>query len=164
MIDAAYLTELLRKAHADDPWHGPSVADTLRDLTATQAAAHPIPGAHSIWELVLHLAAWQGEVTRRLEGNAPAMPDEGDWPPVGEMSEAAWQSALEHLDATFGRLLETLGRLTDADLDRSGGSLNDLNDRALGTASQQRTMVVGLLQHAAYHSGQVVMLRKALAG
>ncbi len=161
MIDAAYLTELLRKAHADDPWHGPSVADTLRELTAAQAAAHPIPGAHSIWELVLHLAAWQGEVTRRLEGNAPAMPEEGDFPDVGEISEAAWQSALEHLDATFGRLLETLGRLTDADLDRSGGSLTD---RALGTGAQLRTMVVGLLQHDAYHSGQVVMLRKALAG
>jgi len=160
MIDAAYLSELLRKAHADDPWHGPSVADTLRDLTAAQAAAHPIPGAHSIWELVLHLAAWQGEVTRRLKGNAPAMPEEGDWPLVGEISEAAWQSALEHLDATFARLLETLGRLTDADLDRSGGSL----DRALGTGAQLRTMVVGLLQHAAYHSGQIVMLRKALAG
>ncbi|HEX3527200.1 MAG TPA: DinB family protein [Thermoanaerobaculia bacterium] len=160
MIDAAYLTELLRKAHADEPWHGPSVADTLRDLTAAQAAARPIPGAHSIWELVLHLAAWQGEVTRRLQGNAPAMPDEGDWPAVGVVSEAAWQSALEHLDATFGRLLETLGGLTDADLDRSGGSL----DRALGTGAQLRTMAVGLLQHAAYHSGQVVMLRKALAG
>jgi len=161
MIDTVYLTELLRKAHADEPWHGPSVADTLHGLTAGQAAAHPVPGAHSIWELVLHLAAWQGEVTSRLEGNAPAMPEEGDWPEVGEPSEAGWQRALERLDATFARLLETLGRLTDADLDRSGGSLTD---RALGTGALHRTMVVGLLQHAAYHSGQIVLLRKALAG
>lgn len=109
--------------------------------------------------LVLHLAAWQGEATRRLEGNAPALPEEGDWPAVGEISETAWQSALERLDATHGRLLETLARLTDADLDRAGGSLSD---RALGTGVTYRTMVVGVLQHAAYHSGQIVVLRKAL--
>jgi uncharacterized damage-inducible protein DinB len=160
MIDSAYLSELLRKGHADEPWHGPSVLDTLRGVTAAEAAAHPIAGAHSIWELVLHLAAWQGQVTRRLEGNRPAMPDEGDWPEVGEVSEAAWQAARDRLDATQTRVRETLGRLSDADLDRTGGSLSD---RALGTGVLQRTMVIGLLQHAAYHSGQIVLLRKALA-
>jgi uncharacterized damage-inducible protein DinB len=159
MIDTAYLQELLRKAHADDPWHGPSTADTLKGVTAKQAAAHPLPGAHSIWELVLHLAAWQGEAIRRLEGNAPALPQEGDWPEVGEPSEAAWRQAREHLETAQARLLETLARLTDADLDRPGGSLSD---RALGTGVPYRTMVVGLLQHAAYHSGQIVLLRKAL--
>lgn len=159
MIDTAYLAGLLEKAHADDPWHGPSVADTLDGLTAEKAAAHPIPGAHSIWELVLHLAAWQGEATRRLAGHAPALPEEGDWPEVGERSEAAWQSALERLDAAHARLLETLAGLTDADLDRPGGSLSD---RALGTGVSYRTMVVGILQHAAYHSGQIMILRKAL--
>jgi uncharacterized damage-inducible protein DinB len=159
MIDSAYLRELLHKAHADDPWHGPSVTDTLQGVTAEQAAAHPVPGAHSIWELVLHLAAWQGEAVRRLEGNAPAMPQEGDWPAVGDPSETAWRQAREHLEAAQNRLLETLARLTDADLDRPGGSLSD---RALGTGVTYRTMVVGLLQHAAYHSGQIVILRKAL--
>jgi uncharacterized damage-inducible protein DinB len=159
MIDSTYLRELLHKAHADDPWHGPSTTDTLKGVTAEQAAAHPIPGAHSIWELVLHLAAWQGEAIRRLEGNAPALPEEGDWPAAGEPSEAAWRQAREHLEVTQARLLETLARLTDVDLDRPGGSISD---RALGTGVTHRTMVVGLLQHAAYHSGQIVLLRKAL--
>jgi uncharacterized damage-inducible protein DinB len=160
MIDATYLADLLHKAHFDHPWHGPSLIETLRGLTPAQAAAHPIPGAHSIWELVLHLAAWQGEVTRRLEGKAPALPDEGDWPAVGEVSEAAWLSALGRLGETLLPLKKTLGRLTDADLDRPTGSLS----RTLGTGSLHRTMVVGLLQHAAYHSGQIVLLRKALPG
>jgi len=160
MIDTGYLRELLRKSHADDPWHGSSVLDTLQGVTAAEAAAHPIPGAHSIWELVLHLAAWQGEATRRLGGNPPAMPEEGDWPAIGDGSDAAWKAALERLDATHARLLEALAKLSDADLDRAGGSLSD---RALGTGVLHRTMVIGLLQHAAYHSGQIVLLRKALA-
>jgi uncharacterized damage-inducible protein DinB len=159
MIDSAYLSDLLRKGHADEPWHGPSVLDTLRGVSAAQAAAHPVAGAHSIWEIVLHLAAWQGEVTRRLEGNAPAMPEGGDWPEVREVSEGAWQGACDRLDATQTRLRETLERLSDADLERTGGSFSD---RALGTGVLHRTMVIGVLQHAAYHSGQVVLLRKAL--
>jgi uncharacterized damage-inducible protein DinB len=159
MIDPTYLSDLLRKAHADDPWHGPSTTDTLHGITAEQAAAHPIPNAHSIWEIVLHLSAWHGEATRRLQGNAPAMPEEGDWPDVGEVSEARWKQAREHLDTTLTNLRETLATLSDQDLDRPGGSLSD---RALGTGVPHRTMVVGILQHAAYHSGQIVMLRKAL--
>ena len=158
MIDTTYLRELLRQAHAGEPWHGPSTKDILQGITAEQAAAHPIPGAHSIWELVLHLAAWNGEVVRRLEGNAPAMPQEGDYPDIGDTSEAAWQQARERLDASQARVLDTLARLTDADLDRPGGSISD---RALGTGVTHRTMVEGLLQHAAYHSGQIAILSKA---
>jgi uncharacterized damage-inducible protein DinB len=159
MIDTAYLRELLRKGQSDDPWHGPSVNDTLQGVTAEQAAAYPIPGAHSIWEIVLHMSAWHGEVIRRLEGNEPAMPREGDWPEVTDTSPAAWQSALERLDATHDRVLATLSHLSEGDLDRPGGSIAD---RALGTGVLHRTMVVGLLQHAAYHSGQIVLLRRAL--
>jgi len=160
MIDATYLAELLRKGHTDDPWHGPSTTDALQGLTAEQAAAHPIAGAHSIWEIVLHLAAWHGEVSRRLEGQAPTQPAEGDWPQVGEVSEAAWRAARERLDAAVGNLREGLERLSAGDLDRTGGSIAD---RALGTGVTHRTMVVGVLQHDAYHSGQIVLLRKALA-
>jgi uncharacterized damage-inducible protein DinB len=159
MIDSAYLSDLLRKAHADDPWHGPSVVDTLDGLTAEQAAAHPIPNAHSIWEIVLHLAAWQGEAARRLEGNAPDLPQEGDWPEPGEIAEESWQQARHRLETTLDHLREVLATRSNADLDHPGGSLSD---RALGTGVPYRTMVVGALQHAAYHSGQIVMLRKAL--
>jgi uncharacterized damage-inducible protein DinB len=107
------------------------------------------------------MAAWNGEVTRRLEGNPPGMPEDGDFPEIGEVSESAWQQAKEHLDSTLSKLRETLAVLSDQDLDRTGGSIAD---RELGTGVTLRTMVVGVLQHAAYHSGQIVMLRKALGG
>ena len=46
-----------RRAFEGEAWHGPSVLALLDGVTAQQAAAYPIPGAHSIWELVLHLTA-----------------------------------------------------------------------------------------------------------
>jgi hypothetical protein len=65
----------LERAVSGQPWHGPSLAMLLEGVTARDAAAHPIAGAHSIWELALHLTAWTDEVARRLGGAAPSEPE-----------------------------------------------------------------------------------------
>jgi len=67
-MSLASLSDDLARSVAGDPWHGPSLGTLLDDLTETEAASHPIPGAHSIAELVLHVAAWMDEVARRLAG------------------------------------------------------------------------------------------------
>ena len=48
------LEEQLRRALDGEAWHGPSVLEVLAGVSAEQASSHPIPGSHSIWELVLH--------------------------------------------------------------------------------------------------------------
>lgn len=53
------IADQLRRAWEGDAWHGPPLKKALDGLTARQAAAHPIAGAHSIWDLALHIAAWQ---------------------------------------------------------------------------------------------------------
>lgn len=161
MSDKSFLREQIRKGFSDDPWHGPATLDLLEDLTARQAAAHPVPEAHSVWEIVLHMISWQAEVRRRLAGNPPAMPQEGDWPEVGKVSEARWKQDRERLEASLTELLNTLDGLSEQDLDRIGGGLSD-RDPALGTGVTLRAMVNGLVQHNAYHSGQIAILRKAL--
>lgn len=55
--DLQRLEEQLERALEGEAWHGPSVLEILEGVTAAQAAAHPIAGAHSIWELVLHLCS-----------------------------------------------------------------------------------------------------------
>ena len=40
----------------------------LQGIDAKRAAARPIAGGHSIWELVLHMIGWKNETTRRLSG------------------------------------------------------------------------------------------------
>lgn len=54
------LAEQLARALEGEAWHGLSVLEVLAGITAEQAAAHPIAGAHSIWELVLHLCGTYG--------------------------------------------------------------------------------------------------------
>ncbi|HEV2884620.1 MAG TPA: hypothetical protein VGW36_07165, partial [Pyrinomonadaceae bacterium] len=47
------------KAFEGGAWHGPSVLELVRDISAAESAAHPISEAHSIWELALHIEAWE---------------------------------------------------------------------------------------------------------
>ena len=162
MSDVQFLHEQLRKGFSDDPWHGSPTAELLKDVTAEEAAAHPIPGAHSIWEIVLHMTGWLNEVRRRLGGREPDMPEEGDWPEPSETSETAWQRDRSRLEEAVAQLLDALSALREEDLDRLGGSLAELRNPALGTGVSHRAMVNGIVQHNAYHSGQITLLRKAL--
>ena len=51
------LVETLRRSFDGDAWHGPAVRDVLNGVDARTAMRSPPEGAHSIWELALHIAA-----------------------------------------------------------------------------------------------------------
>jgi hypothetical protein len=112
-----------------------------------------------VWEIVLHLTAWTGEVTRRLSGGEPGLPVEGDWPAVGRVSEEAWSQATAALDRAHAELAAAVERFPEG---RWGDRVGGEHDPPLGTGVSYAAMVAGLLQHDAYHGGQVGLLRKAL--
>src|SRR5437764_6919973 len=56
MNEVERILDQLKRAFEGNAWHGPAVEEVLADVTAEQAAAKPIPDAHSIWELTLHIA------------------------------------------------------------------------------------------------------------
>src|SRR5690606_41884182 len=94
------LLDSLRRAHDGTPWHGPSRADVLADITAAEAAWRPAADAHTIWELVLHMRSWTLEVLRRSEGAVPAEPVDGDWPAMpATPGDRAWRETLESPEA-----------------------------------------------------------------
>src|SRR4029078_11565699 len=84
------IREQFRRAFDGEAWHGPSVLSLLEGVTAEQAAAHPIPGAHSILELTLHIAGWESACRRRLQGDHAQLSDEEDFPKIEDTSEEAW--------------------------------------------------------------------------
>ena len=74
------LVDQLKRSVEGEAWHGPSVREALEGVTVEDASAHPIPGAHSIRELVLHMAAGCQLVLRRLDGDGRQSSPEEDWP------------------------------------------------------------------------------------
>src|SRR5262245_60503593 len=97
MSETKRIADLHRKAYDGDSWHGPNVFEVLEGVDATRASRKPIDGAHSIWEIVLHVRVQEEIVLRLLQG-APARnptPEE-DWPTPGR-GESEWKSALAAL-------------------------------------------------------------------
>jgi uncharacterized damage-inducible protein DinB len=141
----------LTRALERDPWHGPSIHDVVQDVTAAEAAAHPVAGAHSIWELVHHVSAWIRAVHLRVTGKSCELEGEADWPPVRDTKEAAWSAALEDLRRAQSELFTTLRKMGDADLLAvTPGRDYDLEH-----------LLDGLIQHHAYHTGQMALIRNA---
>jgi uncharacterized damage-inducible protein DinB len=155
-----HFQEQFQRAHAGQPWYGPSRHSLLEGLSPEEAAAHPIAGAHSIWELVLHMTAWTGEVSRRIGGAEPATPPEGDWPAVGKVAQESWSAALKRLDAAHEELLAQVAKLDAVRLDSRVGTSTV---PSLGTGVSVAGMIAGLGEHDAYHCGQIALLKRALA-
>ena len=153
------LVDELERDHAGDPWHGSPVKAILRGVTAEEAACRSVPHVHTIWELVLHMTAWKDEVRRRLGGAPVGDPQDGDWPEVGATTPERWDAALASLDATHEALIAAVRALPESAL---FAPTADPRDRPLGSGVSHYTLLHGLVQHDAYHAGQIAMLVKAV--
>jgi uncharacterized damage-inducible protein DinB len=149
------IRDQFRRAFDGEAWHGPSVLALLNGVAALQAAAHPIPGAHSIWELTIHIEAWERACLRRLNGDPAQLTDEEDWRPINDTSDAAWESTKQQLVDTHRELLDAI---TKTDESR-------LNEPIITSSTPFSSVYVTLhggVQHDLYHAGQIAMLKKAL--
>ena len=150
MNDAEFLADQLKRAYQGEAWHGPSLWELMTGVTAEQAGAKPIPGAHSIWELVMHTAAWLCAVRRRMAGELAELSPQEDWPRVDGGSEAAWQQALAALAEEQNQLALAISALPE----------NSLKKGVPGRKYSVRFMLEGVTQHVLYHAGQIALLKK----
>lgn len=144
----------LRRAWDGDPWHGDPLRAILDGVTEFAAFARPLPAVHSIAEIVLHLAAWTREATRRLRDRMARDPADGDWPSVGGGPFAA---SVDALGRAHGELLQAIAAFPPADL---GQAVGEARDRPLGAGVTFAVLLHGIAQHYAYHAGQIAILRK----
>ena len=150
MEEVQRIEDQLTRAFEGNAWHGPSVRELLADMSAERALAKPLATAHSIWEIVLHIAAWERVVRRRLAGVDVTLSPEEDWPPVQEASEMAWKSAVDSLEQGHHELRSLIARLSEA----------QLQDPVVGRHDSVYHMVHGVIQHDLYHAGQIAILKK----
>jgi uncharacterized damage-inducible protein DinB len=153
MTEAARIADQLRRAFEGEAWHGDSVFEILEGVTAAQAASRPIAGAHTIWELVLHIAAWDGAALRRLGGAAVELSDAENFPAGADASEAAWRAALARVRRVHEELVAAVAALPDS-------RLHDIVPGKEGAHYTFYYMLHGVAQHELYHAGQIALLKK----
>ena len=149
--ESALIADQLRRAFNGDAWHGPALLELLQDMDAATAAAKPLPNVHSIWGLVMHIAAWDEAATRRLAGEKTQPTGVANFPIVPKPTEAAWRKAVTHLNRTHDVLVRKVAALPDS----------RLGERVPGKKSNFYFMLHGVVQHELYHAGQIAILKKA---
>jgi len=151
MKEIERIADQLKRAVEGEAWHGPSLNETLAQVSAQAAAARPMAGGHTPWEIALHIGAWLAAVRRRLGGQAVELSPEEDWAPVGDATEAAWEQARAGINGEYRKLLETVRGLSEDGLGRI----------VAGRDYSMAFMLDGVIQHTLYHTGQIAVLTKA---
>ena len=155
MSEIGRILDQLKRAYEGGAWHGPSVKEILNGVTAEQAHARPLANAHTIYELVRHIAVWEDVGRRRLQGDPAEVPISSpeDWPPAEDTSEAAWQQAKTALDRGHQALVEAIQHVDESRLD----------EPILEGKSSVYVTLHGVIQHDLYHAGQIAILKKELS-
>jgi uncharacterized damage-inducible protein DinB len=150
---AAQLSNHIKRTVTGPMWHGSALAEVLAGVTPAQAAARPIRGAHSIWEIVLHVTVWADVARARLKGErmADLAPHE-DWPPVAGTGADDWKAAVEQLQAIHGALATDVRRLDEAAIQAP----------VTGLEYTVSNLLHGVVEHGTYHGGQIALLKRAL--
>lgn len=156
MSETARIADQLHRIFHGNAWHGDSLLELLSGVTAAQASARPVKHAHTIWELVLHITAWDSAVRRRLNGEAVEPNDEQNFPSVMDPSEGAWRRAVENAKRIHDELVTAVNTFPD----------QRLSEKVPGKPAEPDWhnfyyMLHGVAQHELYHAGQIALLKKA---
>lgn len=146
------IVDQLQRAFSENAWHGPALLEILDGVDYQLASKHPIEGAHSIWELVIHLMAWKDVVRRRLTSPTPILPtDVEDWPQLPPSTANDWSTTLEKLGRAHDQLITAVRELPVEAFERT----------IPGKDYSAAVMLLGIAQHDDYHGGQISLLKKA---
>ena len=150
MDSAKLVLALFDEAYEKKTWHGPNLRQSLKGVTAKQAAWRPGPARHNIWELTLHAAYWKYALRRRIEGEK-----RGSFvlkgsnfftrPEKGKLTEAAWSADKKLLEREHRALRVAVAKLLRT-------------PRGAKFAKQ----LYGIAFHDIYHAGQIRLLRRLM--
>lgn len=144
------IADQLRRVCEGQAWLGPSLKEVLCDVDESCARRRPIERAHTIWELVSHIGAWMRIARERLSASETRdhSPEE-NWPPM----TGSWQEVLAGVDRERRELEQAMCAFPSERLDDTA------------PASEPQTFYIllhGVVQHIAYHAGQIALLRKLI--
>ena len=148
MSETERIARLLEQTFEGKAYYGPSVMATLEDVTVDEATQKPCDSAHTILEIVLHLAAELIYASAVIEGTAGHWDDSSTWLDAGDASEDTWKRAVEGLKRANRSLVHAVMGLDDAILDK----------KPVRVMGPYYVMLHGTIQHSVFHAGEISLL------
>lgn len=150
--DTDRIIKLFADLYEGNPWLGVNWMDTLNTISAEKASRRIAEGRNTIWEIVNHVIHWRRNVLQRLHGDVITTPDHNYILPVSDTSEIAWQRTLKELHLSQQEWLVFL----------EGCDENQFSKIYPNNQMTYYEHIHGILQHDAYHLGQIVLLAKMI--
>ena len=151
-VPAATFNRILDEGYGPGAWYGSDLRASIGDVSAAAAFTRPAKGRHNIAEVALHHAYWVGQIVSKLTGEKAAkFPLEGDdWFELKDESTLTWKKVAATLDASQQRLSQAVSEIA------SGARTSPLGE------AERFDLVVGITGHAAYHAGQLQLIKKLI--
>ena len=146
-----HLVKLLGDHYGGNPWIDVTITGELKKLTAIQAAAKPV-GLNSVWEIVNHMISWRKALISRVMGKAVKYSDDNFFNEVKDRSPKAWKKTLDKLNRSQKEIITFLKKQDD-------GLLETVSPTSGYTYYE---LVEAILIHDAYHTEQIVLVKKLL--
>ena len=149
-LPAATFNRILDEGYGVGAWYGSDLRTATADISAADAFKRPAEGRHNIAEVALHHAYWADQSTGKLLGQpAPPFPLEGeDWFELTTATTLSWKQIVATLDAAQQRLSQAVSEVA------SGARTSPLGE------AERFDLVIGISEHAAYHAGQIQLIKK----
>ncbi len=148
-IEINRIVKLFESLQHGDCWIGTNFKEALHAVDAG-IAAYTISGkSNSIWQLINHIIYWRTTVVNRLTGSNNPPPFK-DFLLPDQLNEPNWKQTLHDFEAAYHLLRNAIHNIKDEQLDKPSPKE--------GQSFYQ--LIMGCLQHDAYHLGQMILLKK----
>ncbi|MCC6865800.1 MAG: DinB family protein [Ignavibacteria bacterium] len=152
MSQKKYLLDQLKTTFNEKGWLV-SFTDSLTGLDAKDAASPLSAGGHSIWGIVDHLIFWNSRWLLRFKGAEPdkITIDNSRTFDVASVTEENWKSTVKKLSDIMEEVIKLVEASSDEFLSKEAFK---------GYGASWYEMFSQYTLHNAYHTGQIVQLRK----
>ncbi len=135
-----------------DCWIGTNFKEVLHGVDHIKAMERTDGFKNNIWTLVAHVTYWRSSVVNRLTGSDNPPPFQ-DFHLPDEANEINWRQAQQDLESAYHLLRNAIMHFNADHLEKPSVVKEQTNYE----------LIMGCLQHDAYHLGQMMLLKKVSA-
>ena len=143
------IVKLFADLQHGDCWVGTNFKETLHGVDHVTASKHMPSGGNSIWQLIAHITYWRTRVVNRITGSDNPPPF-ADFLLPDVLSDINWRQTMLDFESAYHLLRNAIHYFKEENLDKPSPK----------EGQSYYQVILGCLQHDAYHLGQIVLLKK----
>lgn len=147
------IADHLLNVYEGNNWTDISIRETLKDIDYLQAQQKTKASVNTIAAVLHHLYYWNGIIQQRMNGETPVIPEENGFDVPHLHNEKDWNNLKEKTHRSFIQLADAIKNFPEEKL---------LQNYAPSVPSSYYRNFHGIIEHAHYHLGQMVMLKKLI--